>query len=107
MTKFSITSSNKIIKKILFYYQSLVLGLFTSINLETYGYCNRKCNCCFNSDNYADRELGKMDEDLYHKVIDELSEIKYAGRISPHFFGEPLMDKRITNLVSYNPKKIT
>ena len=79
--------ARKIVKKALFAYQHRFSGLFTSINLETYGYCNRKCNFCFNSDTFPNREVGKMDEDLYiHKVIDELSEIKYAGRISQPFF---------------------
>jgi 2-deoxy-scyllo-inosamine dehydrogenase (SAM-dependent)/8-amino-3,8-dideoxy-alpha-D-manno-octulosonate transaminase len=46
-----------------------------------------------------------MDERLFYKIIDELGSINYAGRISPHFYGEPLLDKRIFNFISYIRKK--
>lgn len=95
----------RIIRKILVTYQSKVRGLFTSTNIETYGYCNRKCSFCFNSDSFPDREVGIMDENLYYKIIDELSDLGFAGRISPHFYGEPLLDTRLVNLISYARKK--
>lgn len=46
-----------------------------------------------------------MDEALYMKIIDELSDLGFSGRISPHGFGEPLMDKRLPTLISYARKK--
>jgi 8-amino-3,8-dideoxy-alpha-D-manno-octulosonate transaminase len=46
-----------------------------------------------------------MDKSLYMKIIDDLSELGFSGRISPHGFGEPLMDKRLPDLVSYARKK--
>ncbi len=47
-----------------------------------------------------------MDVDVYHKLIDELAEVNFEGRISPHFYGEPLIDKRLTVLMKYTRKKL-
>jgi len=43
---------------------------------------------------------------LIHKIIDELAEIRYLGKICPHFYGEPLIDKRLPEIVSYIRKKL-
>lgn len=81
------------------------LGLFTSTNIETFGYCNRKCSFCFNNEKFPDREVGIMSIDVWQKIVNELSIIKFAGRLAPYFFGEPLLDKRILELISYARKK--
>jgi len=47
-----------------------------------------------------------MEEDVYKKIIDELAEIKFSGRISPQFYGEPLLDKRLIQLMGYARKKL-
>lgn len=79
--------------------------IFTSTNIEVYGYCNRKCDFCFNSNRFPPRDVGIMEEGLWKKIINELSNMKYTGRISPYFYGESLLDKRIVELVSYARKK--
>ncbi len=79
--------------------------LFVSALIETYGYCNRSCAFCFNSKRFPDRDTGIMKENLWIKIIDELSSLHYTGRISPHFYGEPLMDKRMPQLIAYARKK--
>lgn len=92
----------KFVRKFLKAYQKRVLpGIFTSTNIELYGYCNRRCYFCFNSNRFPARDAGIMDEGLWKKIIDELSAIQYTGRISPYFYGEPLLDKRIAGLVLY------
>ena len=80
-------------------------GLFTSTNIETYGHCNRKCSFCFNNDRFPNRHTGIMSTDIWGKTIEELSSINYTGRISPHHFGEPLLDKRLPELISLARKK--
>ncbi|MBC8526673.1 MAG: SPASM domain-containing protein [Candidatus Cloacimonetes bacterium] len=80
------------------------IGLI-STNLETYGYCNRKCDFCFNSNRFKQREKGIMPVATWEKIIDELSEMKFCGRISPHFYGEPLLDKRLPKLIMYARRK--
>lgn len=78
---------------------------FSCLVIETYGICNRKCEFCFNADRFPRRESGVMKEEMWEKIIDELAEIKFRGRISPHFYGEPLLDKRLPKLVQYARKK--
>jgi len=94
----------RITYKLLLFYQRKK-GLFTSTNIETYGYCNRKCDFCFNSDRFSNREVGRMDENIWRKIVDELASVNFAGRISPHFYGEPLLDKRLPDLIAYARKK--
>jgi radical SAM protein with 4Fe4S-binding SPASM domain len=147
-------------------------ALFSSIMIETYGYCNRTCDFCFNADRFPKRDVGIMDKEIWIKIIDELSTLSrfeltkqilknlrveglpenilkalkplkyqgfddknaflkavekqiskkqtgkyqelilnsafsygYTGRISPHFFGEPLLDKRLMQLIGYAKQK--
>jgi cyclic pyranopterin phosphate synthase len=81
---------------------------FTDLDIEINTSCNRRCSCCPNS--IYDRGLLKneelMDEKLFKKIIDELAEIQFDGRISPHLYGEPLLDKRLSDFVVYIKKKI-
>ncbi len=81
------------------------LGVFTGINIETYGYCNRQCSFCFNNEKFLQREKGIMKENIYYKIIDELSLMKFAGRIGLHHYGEPLLDKRLVKFVEYARQK--
>ncbi len=81
-------------------------SIFTSTNIETYAYCNRKCSFCFNNnDRFPNRQRGIMSTDIWEKIIDELSTMNFAGRISPHHYGEPLLDKRLPQLISFAREK--
>jgi len=42
-----------------------------------------------------------MSEHTFKKIIDDLKTIRFTGRISPHFFGEPLLDKRLVEQMRY------
>jgi radical SAM protein with 4Fe4S-binding SPASM domain len=81
---------------------------FYDFNIEINTSCNRRCFYCPNS--ISERGLIKneklMDIYLYYKLIDELSGINFTGRISPHLFGEPLLDRRLTELMKYTRKKL-
>ncbi|HJN58200.1 MAG TPA: SPASM domain-containing protein [Nitrososphaerales archaeon] len=78
--------------------------LFNGVEIETITTCNRKCPHCPNA--YIQREDAIMKEFLFMKIIDELAEIKFCGRISPHFYGEPLLDSRLPELMSYTRRKL-
>jgi len=82
--------------------------LFNSIALETTTYCNLRCKFCPNS--IYERGLLKnrklMDIKLFKKIIKELSYLNYNGSILLHFYGEPLTDKRLPELVKYIKTKI-
>ena len=42
-----------------------------------------------------------MDQRTFEGVIDDLAALEYCGRLSPHFYGEPLLDKRLPELIKY------
>lgn len=94
------------VRSFLSWYQKDVNHMFSSVNIETYGYCNRKCKFCFNHDSFHDRVKGIMDDDLFCNIIDQLACIKFAGRISPILYGEPLLDKRIVSFIQYIKDKV-
>ena len=77
--------------------------MFNDINVETITSCNRRCEYCPNS--IFDRSLKQneelMHEELFKNIIDNLKSINFTGRISPHFYGEPLLDRRLMNLMKY------
>lgn len=86
--------------------QAKNLAYFDSVLCETWGACNRSCTFCFNNKSFEQRKIGIMPEETWYSVIDQLSEIGYKGRLSPHFYGEPLLDKRLPSLLSYARKKM-
>ncbi len=86
-------------------YQNRSRGLCT-VNIETTAFCNRKCSFCFYDDRFPKRELGMMQEETYKKIIDDLAAMKFRGRVSPHSYGEPLLDKRLPALMEYTRKKL-
>ena len=58
--------------------------------------CNAKCVWCPNPDL---SNLGAMDMDLYHKIIDDYG--TRGGVVTFGTFGEPLMDKHIRERIEY------
>lgn len=80
-------------------------GLCT-VNIETTAYCNRKCSFCFYADRFPKRDMGVMKEETFKKIIDDLAAIKFRGRLSPHSYGEPLLDKRLPDLMEYARKRL-
>lgn len=81
---------------------------FSDLNIELNTSCNRRCKYCPNS--VYERGLIKneklMADAIFKKIIDELAEIKFKGRISPQFYGEPLLDKRLVGFMEYARNKL-
>jgi len=75
-----------------------------SVNIETISMCNRSCEFCFNHPRFEKRPQGEMTPELWKKVMNELAEVKFCGRIGPHFYNEPLLDKRLPDLIAYTRK---
>lgn len=77
---------------------------FQWVEIETTSVCNRRCQYC---PNYSvDRPSRLMEEKIFNKIIDELADLKFSGRVSPHLYGEPLLDKRIFTFMAYARKKL-
>jgi len=85
-----------------------IYDFIDSVGIETTTYCNLRCEFCPNSkyDRGTLKNKKLMPTWLYKKIIDELAEINYRGRITPFFFGEPLSDKRMPLLVKYTRDKL-
>lgn len=73
------------------------LPVFAELAIETTAYCNRHCPACPVAE--APRGKGVLDDALFAKILAELSALRYSGRVSLHFFNEPLLDKAIVTKV--------
>ncbi len=80
--------------------------LFYAIQIETINRCNGICPFCPVNRNMDTRKLVKMTEELYKKIIDELAELNYCGKISISSNNEPLMDKNLVERVRYAREKL-
>jgi len=79
------------------------------IQIETLTACNRRCHYCPNSkfDRGLLKNSKRLKTELFKKIINELAIPRsWGGDIQPHFYGEPLMDDRMTGLVNYTKKKL-
>lgn len=83
------------------YYDSDKLPLFSSIEIEVINRCNGECPFC-PANKYSDpRKMKKMDEALFRKIIGELGDINYSGRLALHSNNEPFLDSRIIDFAKY------
>jgi 8-amino-3,8-dideoxy-alpha-D-manno-octulosonate transaminase len=71
---------------------------FLRVEIETNSRCNRGCHYCPVA---VDPRPGhEMPEALFFSLIDQLAAMRFRGRLSPHFFGEPLLDPRLPRLLA-------
>lgn len=75
-------------------------GVFFELNEA----CNRKCSYCPVSS--MPPRNGKMTEELFLKITDELRDIGFKGSIEYTFYNEPLLDKRLPAFVSIAKHKL-
>jgi radical SAM protein with 4Fe4S-binding SPASM domain len=78
--------------------------IFTALDLEINSDCNMRCSYCPIS--YQSRGTNLMPEALFLKVLQDLSEFPYKGRISPHFYGEPTLDGRLVRLMQIARERV-
>jgi MoaA/NifB/PqqE/SkfB family radical SAM enzyme len=76
----------------------------TNVEIEINSQCNRKCPFCPNSTH--DREIAYMDERLYHRIINELKEMRFEGRLTFIGYNEPLLDERLPAFIAYASKQL-
>lgn len=75
--------------------------LFSAVEIETVNRCNGKCAFCPVSEGNDRREYHKMSEDLFQKIILQLEELDYKGRLALFSNNEPFLDQRIENFAKY------
>lgn len=74
------------------------------IQIQTITGCNASCVFCPNGKTKNPFSPGKMEDDLYRKIIDECVE-KPVKRISPYLMNEPLQDKELGWKIKYIAEK--
>ncbi|MFH0790096.1 MAG: radical SAM/SPASM domain-containing protein [Candidatus Omnitrophota bacterium] len=76
-------------------------SLFEKVFIETISYCNNDCAFCPASTNTGVKTpQSLMPEDLYLKIINELSGLSFTGSIAFHCNNEPLLDKRLVSWIN-------
>ncbi|MFP4189637.1 MAG: radical SAM/SPASM domain-containing protein [Candidatus Woesearchaeota archaeon] len=73
---------------------------FRTVEVETVASCNRRCGYCPVS-KYEDEKKKYMDRQIFNKIVDDLSSINFRGELNFSGYGEPLLDSRIFELISY------
>ena len=86
---------------------NLKFPIFSIIEFNLHGTCNRRCAFCPR----VDEELwpNKDEEfsfDLFSKIVNELKEINYSGRVSFSGFSEPTLHSRLPEILSLIKKNL-
>lgn len=75
------------------------MSLFSAIEIEINHACNRSCAYCPNSVGQR-KSRGRLDPEIYASLLRQLGAFNYAGRLSYHFYNEPLLHPRLAELVA-------
>jgi radical SAM protein with 4Fe4S-binding SPASM domain len=76
-----------------------------AVEIEINHRCNRRCSYCPNS--VAERKTkGTMSLDLYTRILEQLVEMSFSGRISFDFYNEPLLHPKLEQLVGLTKKRL-
>lgn len=67
------------------------------VEIETNSRCNRACTICPRST--TKKEEGAMEMWLLKKILTELKNERFSGRISPVFYNEPTIDPNIEQII--------
>lgn len=93
-------------KKLTKKYSGNKIPMFRIVEIETINRCNGKCAFCPVNVTEPQRKYAKMSDELFYKIIDELSAINYDGMISLYSNNEPLLDERIISFANYAREKV-
>jgi len=79
-------------------------GFFNTIELELRSICNGTCPFCAAAVQYNKRPDKSMPDALFRKIIKELGDLDYGGRIGFYVNTEPLMDDRLVEFIGHARK---
>ena len=96
---------NDIVKDKLFFYNDI--PLFSIIEFNLYGTCNRNCSFCpvSNPDVYEKKQEG-ISIKLFEKIMNDLVDLDYQGKILFSAYSEPMLHKEINSLISIAKQKL-
>lgn len=80
--------------------------MFNHIEVETINQCNGSCSFCPVNKNIDPRIKTIMSEEMFKNIVDQLAELKYAGRFTTFSNNEPLLDDRIIEFNKYAREKL-
>jgi hypothetical protein len=72
--------------------------LFTRIQIQTVSWCNRSCAFCPSGKFPVPKTF--MAREVYQRLLDQLHDLQFAGRISPYLMNESLLDRRLPELIA-------
>lgn len=75
------------------------------VEIEINSNCNLSCSYCPNSIKKR-RTTGNMDPALFARIINQLAEYNYSGRIAFEFYNEPLLCPNFDDFVRLTKKKL-
>lgn len=77
--------------------------MFRQVLIETRTDCNNHCKFCPHA--FCQKPLGIMDWECYKRIIDQLFDINYNGRIALMLSNEPLLEERLEEMIIYARRK--
>lgn len=80
--------------------------LFHEIEIETINRCNGNCSFCPVNKKIDPRHYKIMDDRLFKKIISELKELSYSGRVALFSNNEPMLDSRIIQFSKYTRENL-
>ena len=80
--------------------------LFDHVEIETVNRCNGNCDFCPVSRKDDTREYKEMPQELFEKIIDELAELNYSGKLALFSNNEPFLDEKIIERHRYARVKL-
>lgn len=73
--------------------------MFSMLEIEVNYKCNRRCSYCPLS--VSARPARDMPPDLFELLVAQLEEVSYEGRVSYHFYNEPLLCRNLNDYVAH------
>lgn len=80
--------------------------MFDHVEIETVNRCNGNCSFCPVNKNDDAREYKIMSEEVFKKIIQQLADINYSGKLALFSNNEPFLDSDILERHKYTRKKL-
>ncbi|MCC8375225.1 MULTISPECIES: radical SAM/SPASM domain-containing protein [Photorhabdus] len=79
--------------------------MFSMVEIEINSRCNRRCVYCPNV--IAPRDApNRMKSEQFERIIDRLEEANFTGRLSYHFYNEPLLHPKLPQFVAWVTERL-
>ena len=80
--------------------------MFDHVEIETVNRCNGNCSFCPVSKNNDTREYKMMSEELFERIVQQLADINYSGKLALFSNNEPFLDPGILSKHQYARNKL-